>query len=931
MPLPYQDSTLGVQERVEDLLGRMTLPEKVGQMLQLDARLDLGEIVLDKLAGSILHTSPEKLAEAAGLVARTRLKIPLITAEDCIHGHGFWPGATVFPTQLAMAATWDPALVERVGRVTAIEASATGVHWTFSPVLCITRDLRWGRVDETFGEDPYLISELGAAMIRGYQGDGLTDPTAILATAKHFAGYSETQGGRDASEADISRRKLRSWFLPPFQRAAEVGCRVFMLGYQSMDGVPITANRWLLNDVLKGEWGFTGTLVTDWDNVGRMVWEQKVCADHAEAAAVAVKAGNDLIMTTPAFFEGAQEAVRRGVLGEDEIDAAVRRILRLKFELGLFENPRTPDAERQKAVIGHPDHTALNLEVARRSLVLLRNDGTLPLVGTAKRIALLGPNADDVSAQLGDWAGDSGQVDWMPEGHPRSLTSTVLDGMRALRPDGWTIDFDPAPDHLHSSHPTGATRMTSNFPELPTAVIGAGPVGLAAAAHLTERGLPFVVLEAGDGPADAVRQWGHVRLFSPWRFNIDPAAARLLSDAGWIRPDDDRLPTGAQLAADYLQPLADLPALKPHIRYQARVAAVTRLGLDRVRSSGREQTPYLIRLADGQDILAGAIIDASGTWGTPNVLGASGIPAHGETTAARFVESALPDVLGRDRDRFAGRRTLVVGAGHSAANTLLALAELAEQAPGTSVDWAIRATSPARTYGGQAADALPARGALGSRLRDHVENGTITLHTGFSVQNLTVDGDAVTVSDGERLVTVDRIVSATGFRPDHAITGELRLDLDPILGSTRTLAPLIDPNEHSCGTVPPHGVDELSHPEPGYFAIGVKSYGRAPTFLLATGYEQARSVVAALAGDWNAARDVQLDLPETGVCNSNPVDGDDTIADGGGCCGAPAPEAVAAPAGRGLATGIAGGLLTAPLNLITLGDKPAEGQTGACC
>ncbi|WP_229074875.1 FAD-dependent oxidoreductase [Actinoplanes sp. DH11] len=478
--------------------------------------------------------------------------------------------------------------------------------------------------------------------------------------------------------------------------------------------------------------------------------------------------------------------------------------------------------------------------------------------------------------------------------------------------------------------------MTSTVPDLPVVVIGAGPVGLAAAAHLTERGLPFLLLEAGDSAAAAVRQWGHVRLFSPWRFDIDPAAARLLSDAGWVRPDDDKLPTGAQLAADYLQPLADLPAIKNSLRYGARVTAVTRLGLDRVRSLGREQTPYLVRLADGTDILARAVVDASGTWGMPNWLGASGIPAHGETAAAAFVEPALPDVLGRDRDRFAGSHTLVVGAGHSAANTLLALAELAGQAPGTTVSWAIRATNPARTYGGEAADALPARGALGSRLREHVENGTITLLTGFSVDRVTADGDTVTVSDGERTVTADRIVAATGFRPDHTITGELRLDLDPILGSTRALAPLIDPNEHSCGTVPPHGIDELTHPEPGYYAIGVKSYGRAPTFLLATGYEQARSVVAALAGDWEAARDVRLDLPETGVCNSNPVEGDDTIAAGDGCCGAPAsadaPSVDAAePAGRGLATGIAGGLLTAPLNLITLGDKPSEGRAGSCC
>ncbi|UQU67512.1 NAD(P)-binding domain-containing protein [Couchioplanes caeruleus] len=466
---------------------------------------------------------------------------------------------------------------------------------------------------------------------------------------------------------------------------------------------------------------------------------------------------------------------------------------------------------------------------------------------------------------------------------------------------------------------------------LPVVVVGAGPVGLAAAAQLTERGLRFLVLEAGEHPAAAVRQWGHVRLFSPWRFNIDAAAARLLTDAGWVRPDDDKLPTGAQLAADYLQPLADLPAIKSNLRYGARVVAITRLGLDRVRTVGRDTTPFLVRLANGEDILAAAVIDASGTWGTPNVLGASGILAHGETDASAYVESALPDVLGRDRDRFAGRRTLVVGAGHSAANTLLNLAELAEQAPGTTVTWAIRAASPARAYGGESADALPARGALGSRLRAHVDNGTITLLTSFGVRSLAVGPDGVEVSDGAQSVVVDRIVSATGFRPDHSIAGELRLDLDPILGSTRLLAPVIDPNEHSCGTVPPHGVDELTHPEPGFYALGVKSYGRAPTFLLATGYEQARSVVAALAGDWAAARDVQLDLPETGVCNSNPVEGDDTIAAGGGCCGAPAAEAEPVAAGRGLATGIAGGLLSAPLTLVTIGGGAEDSQAGGCC
>jgi thioredoxin reductase len=474
--------------------------------------------------------------------------------------------------------------------------------------------------------------------------------------------------------------------------------------------------------------------------------------------------------------------------------------------------------------------------------------------------------------------------------------------------------------------------VSTRIEDLPVVVIGAGPVGLAAAAHLTERGIAFTVLEAGDGPAAAVRQWAHVKLFSPWRYNVDGAARRLLAEAGWVAPDDEVLPTGGQLAADYLQPLADLPALKPHVRYGARVAAVTRVGLDRVRTAGRESTPFLVRLTDGDDLLARAVIDASGTWNTPNVLGAAGIPAHGETGAARFVEHALPDVLGVDRNRFAGNRILVVGAGHSAANTLLSLAELATEAPGTTVLWAIRSTSPARTYGGDSADALPARGAIGSRLRGHVQAGTIQLVTGFSVQRVTpVPDGGLEVSDGSRTVSADRVVSATGFRPDHRFVSELRLDLDPILGSARALAPLIDPNEHSCGTVPPHGVDELTHPEPGYYAIGVKSYGRAPTFLLATGYEQARSVVAALAGDWQAARDVRLDLPETGVCSSSvPLDSD-RIDGNTGCCATPDAEAVTVPAGRGLATGIAGGLLSAPLTLLPVATPASGEQAGSCC
>nr|WP_246783840.1 glycoside hydrolase family 3 N-terminal domain-containing protein [Cellulomonas persica] len=464
MDAAYLDPALPVADRVADLVGRMTLAEKVGQMMQLDPRGSVRGLIEEQHVGSILHTSPALVREAHAITAGTRLRIPLLIAEDCIHGHSFFEGATIFPTQLGMAASWNPELVERAARITAVEVAATGIHWTFSPVLCIARDLRWGRVSETFGEDPFLIGELASAMVKGYQGHGLTDPTAILATAKHFAGYSETQGGRDATEADISRRKLTAWFLPPFERVAREGCATFMLGYQSMDGTPITVNDWLLTDVLRGEWGYTGTLVTDWDNVGRMVWEQQIQPDYAHAAAAAVRAGNDVIMTTPQFFEGAQEAVASGLLDEAAIDAAVARILTLKFELGLFEDPRRPDDARIAQVLGIPEHESVNLELTRRSVVLLRNEGVLPLAGgcTAgdderavapagaerKRVLVVGPNAHDTDAQLGDWAGRSGQVDWLPDGQPRHMIETVLDGLRRRTPEGWEVSYARGADIL---------------------------------------------------------------------------------------------------------------------------------------------------------------------------------------------------------------------------------------------------------------------------------------------------------------------------------------------------------------------------------------------------------------------------------------------------------------------------------------------------
>ena len=470
--LPYKNPELPTEERIADLLGRMTLEEKVGQMMQLDARSgDLDDLIVNKHVGSILHTSPSDLPKAVETVnTKTRLGIPLVIGDDCIHGYSFWPGATIFPEQLGMATTWDSEKVQAAGRATAEEVSTTGVHWTFSPVLCIARDTRWGRVGETFGEDPYLIGEMASSIVKGYQGGAKAgEPLAkdaILACAKHFAGYSETQGGRDASEADLSHRKLESWFLPPFERVAKEGCGTFMLGYESIEGVPVTFNKWLLSDKLRGAWNYQGTLITDWDNVGRSVWEQKVKPDYAQAAADAVKSGNDLVMTTPKFYEGAIEAVKTGLLDESLIDAAVARILALKFRLGLFEDPRLPDQERINAVIGSEKHQQLNLEVAREAVALLKNNGSLPFnAAGAKRIAVVGPLADDAQTQLGDWAGSSGQINWMPDGHPREMITTVLDGFKQLAPKGCEVVYsrganivDLVPDPEGEFYPDGQPR-----------------------------------------------------------------------------------------------------------------------------------------------------------------------------------------------------------------------------------------------------------------------------------------------------------------------------------------------------------------------------------------------------------------------------------------------------------------------------------------
>ncbi len=440
--------------------------------------------------------------------------------------------------------------------------------------------------------------------------------------------------------------------------------------------------------------------------------------------------------------------------------------------------------------------------------------------------------------------------------------------------------------------------MTS--PEnLPVAVIGAGPVGLAAAAHLIQRGLPVKVYEADATVGANVRVWGHVRLFSPWEYNTDTASCALLQSHGWQEPLGKAMPTGSDLYEAYLKPLAETPAMAAVIETGATVKAITRQGADKVLSKGRETKPFVLAVSNGSGAirrdLARAVIDASGTWTAPNPLGAGGILAEGEAENADRIAYGIPDVLGRDRAAYEGRTALVVGAGHSAANVLLDLARLAERNPATSIVWATRGENLMRVYGGGHADQLPARGELGSSLKALVDSGRVTLVAGFSVVRVTATGDQVIVEgeteNGIRSTgPVDRIVVSTGQRPDLSLTRELRLDLDPWLESSKALGPLIDPNLHSCGSVPPHGHRELAHPEPGFYTVGIKSYGRAPTFLMLTGYEQVRSVVAAIAGDLVAADDIHLVLPETGVCSTSiPADGATASP---GCCGGPAPAKV---------------------------------------
>lgn len=422
---------------------------------------------------------------------------------------------------------------------------------------------------------------------------------------------------------------------------------------------------------------------------------------------------------------------------------------------------------------------------------------------------------------------------------------------------------------------------------LPVVVVGAGPEGLASAAHLLERGLEPLVLESGNAAGASVQQWAHVRTFSPWSELVDPAAARLLSASGWTRPEEG-YPTGGEWVDAYLTPLA--AALGDRVRYATRVTGLSRRGRDRLVSDGRAEQPFTVHVlsAHGEARLAArAVIDASGTWTGPSPAGADGLLALGERAAASTGVLTYVPPTPEQTAAFAGRQVVVVGSGHSAMTAIIDLAELARTSPGTRLTWVLRRGVADGTFGGGAADELPQRGALGVRSKQAVTDGLVDLVTGFRVESVEQDdrGVVLVAEDGRTLAPADHVVVLTGFRPDLSFLSEMRLDLDPVLQAPRLLAVEIDPNLHSCGSVSPHGAAELAQPEPGLYLVGMKSYGRAPTFLAMTGYEQVRSVAAELAGDHEAAARVELVLPDTGVCGGAGLFDDPAAASSGGCCG----------------------------------------------
>lgn len=437
-------------------------------------------------------------------------------------------------------------------------------------------------------------------------------------------------------------------------------------------------------------------------------------------------------------------------------------------------------------------------------------------------------------------------------------------------------------------------EMKRDNSDLPVAIIGAGPVGLAAAAELAIRKQSFILFETGPRVGRNIREWGHVRLFSPWQYNINKAAQTLLHEHGWVSPSPDELPLGKDIVEKYLEPLSDHPKMNPYIMYNSKIVAVSRKDTDKMKSANREKQPFVLYVETEDKTTryeARAVIDASGTWGHSNPLYASGVWTKEERNAEQQIYYGIPELTPENQKRYKGKRIAVVGSGHSALNTLLDLIQLKEEDHKTELFWIMRKRTVEEAYGGEENDQLEARGELGSRIHQLVSSGQIQVVTPFKIEQLTKDGDQIeilgTVNGEEKMISrIDEIIVNTGSRPDFSFLGEIRLSIDPGTESTLTLAPLIDPNVHSCGTVRPHGQKELQHEEKDVYIVGMKSYGRAPTFLMATGYEQVRSIAAFLAGDLEGAAKVELELPETGVCSINNV----SASSGESCCSVPATQ-----------------------------------------
>ncbi len=458
--------------KVEQLLKEMTLEEKVAQMVQVPYSVVGREKALEwakRGVGSFLHVLGDHAREVQQVALESGHGIPVLFGIDAIHGYGLNDKATIFPSQLAMACSWNREIIKKMGRITAKEVAADGLHWTFSPVLCLARDTRWGRVNETFGEDAYLTGELGAAIIEGYQGDGIDKPDSILACAKHYIGYGEAVGARDAYDTEMTYRKLKDVFLPPFKKAVDAKCATIMTAYGSIDGQPFTISKKAIKDILRDELGFEGFVVTDWDNVNSLVNNQHVAADVKEASKLAAEAGNDMIMSSLEFYEWAIAMVKEGKLAEAVIDEAVRNILNIKVNMGLFEHP---EKDIDTAYIGCREHLAFNKEMANECVVLLKNENVLPINSAISKIAVIGPNADDIKAQYGDWAYFTHPTP-NPDRVPVRPYTTVLEGMQEHAGEGVKISYCKGCNVLE--HPTDdimAAKALAEASDLVVFVIG---------------------------------------------------------------------------------------------------------------------------------------------------------------------------------------------------------------------------------------------------------------------------------------------------------------------------------------------------------------------------------------------------------------------------------------------------------------------------